>query len=264
MKQKPCDLNNQESDGTDISRFDYVLEAAGLRRTMSISGSAYTSADIVYDYDAAYQLTKETRTGGSAFAQSFWYDSAGNRTKLLVDSTTTAYQYDYIDRMTKDGGNTRLWDEWGNMTKVNSHYYSWNDSDRMTKFDHATGTSNDATHHYLPGTGKRYKRVQDTTAEYFIFDGDNVLASYGSGGALNASYLTPGLDANLSMTNTTDTYYYMVDGLGSVGNLVDSSETVQNTYDYRAFGVNQGMTENAANPYHFTARARNCIFTVNC
>jgi len=67
---------------------------------------------------------------------------------------------------------------------------------------------------------------RDCTTEYFIFDGDNVLASYDSGGNLSASYATPllgqcysakqlaakhegyggqaGLDANLSMTNSTD------------------------------------------------------------
>ena len=44
------------------------------------------------------------------------------------------------------------------------------------------------------------------------------------------------------MTNSTDTYYYMADALGSVRNLVDSAETVRNTYDYRAFGVNLAAT----------------------
>jgi hypothetical protein len=32
--------------------------------------------------------------------------------------------------------------------------------------------------------------VQDTTAEYFVYDGANVLDSYTSGGNLNARYLT--------------------------------------------------------------------------
>ena len=85
-------------------------------------------------------------------------------------------------------------------------------------------------------------------------DGDNVLASYDSGGTLNAGYLTPGLDANLAMTQGENTYYYMQDGLGSVRTIVDSSENVTNWYDYRAFGVNHGMTENVTSPYHFTAR----------
>ncbi|MCD6405911.1 MAG: hypothetical protein J7M19_08790 [Planctomycetes bacterium] len=100
-------VNNQKEDATDISKFAYSLDPAGLRTKMSISGTAYTSADVAYAYDSAYQLTKETRTGGNAFTASFWYDSAGNRTKRLVGASTTAYAYDYIDRLTKDGGNTR-------------------------------------------------------------------------------------------------------------------------------------------------------------
>jgi len=106
------------------------------------------------------------------------------------------------------------------------------------------------------GSWKCYKRVKDTTAEYFIFDGDNVLASYDSGGNLNASYLTPGLDANLSMTNSTDTYYYFADGLGSIRNVVESDEDIANTYDYRAFGILITETENVDSPFEFTGRAR--------
>jgi len=106
------------------------------------------------------------------------------------------------------------------------------------------------------GSWKCYKRVKDTTAEYFIFDGDNVLASYDSGGNLNASYLTPGLDANLSMANSTDTYYYFTDGLGSVRNVVESDEDVANTYDYRAFVVLITETENVDSPFEFTGRQR--------
>jgi len=106
---------------------------------MSISGSAYSSADVAYDYDGAYQLTKETRTDGDAYTQSFWYDCAGNRTKKTIGGTPTEYEYDYIDRMTTAGGTTLDWDYWGNMTAADSHAYSWDDVDHLTKFDHETG-----------------------------------------------------------------------------------------------------------------------------
>jgi len=56
------------------------------------------------------------------------------------------------------------------------------------------------------------------------------------------------------MTNDTDTYYYFQDGLGSVRNVVDASETVQNTYDYYAFGRSLAATENVTSPWQFTGR----------
>jgi RHS repeat-associated protein len=247
-------VNNNESDGTDISKFAYVLDDTGLRTKMSISGSAYTSATCVYDYDAAYQLTKDTRTGGSSYTDTFQYDTAGNRTRHVRAGTARTFYYDYIDRMTKRGSTAYGWDYWGNLTSAASHTYAWDDSDRLTKFDHNTGTSNDSTYHYLPGSWKRYKRIQDTTVEYLLYDGDNVVASYASDGTLNALYLTPGLDDNLSMTQGENTYYYFQDGLGSVRNVVDSSEVAQNTYDYRAFGETLAATEGVTSPYRFTAR----------
>jgi len=116
------------------------------------------------------------------------------------------------------------WDYWGNLTSYYAHTCEWDDSDRLTKFDRDGSSTYDADYYYLPGSWKRYKRTLGGTTEYYVYDGDNVVASYDSGGNLNASYLTPGLDANLSMTNSTDTYYYFADGLGSIRNVVESDE----------------------------------------
>ncbi len=73
-------------------------------------------------------------------------------------------------------------------------------------------------------------------------------------GSLESRYVTPGLDENLSMTRGQDTYYYMRDGLGSVRNVVGASETVENIYDYRAFGLVITEIEGVECPYRFTAR----------
>ena len=101
-------MANKKSDASDVSRFEYALDGAGVRRTMAISGSAYTSASVGYDYDGAYQLTKETRTGGSAYTQSFLYDNSGNRTKSNLGGADTVYYYDYIDRMTRASDKTSV------------------------------------------------------------------------------------------------------------------------------------------------------------
>ena len=96
--------------------------------------------------------------------------------------------------------------------------------------------------------------VDGNTTKYFL-DGSNVIADYDGGDTLLATYVTPGLDANLSQERGGSTYYYMADGLGSIRNLVDSSEDTQNTYDYYAFGRELGTwTENVTNRYTYTAR----------
>ena len=91
---------------------------------------------------------------------------------------------------------------------------------------------------------------------YYIYDGDNVVGFYDENGNLESRYVTPGLDENLSMTRGQDTYYYMRDGLGSVRNVVGASETVENIYDYRAFGLMITEIEGVECPCRFTARER--------
>jgi len=146
------------------------------------------------------------------------------------------------------------WDLWGNLTLYWGHTCEWDDADRLVEFDRSGSTEYDAEYAYLPGTWKRYKRILGGDTEYYLYDGDNVLASYDDNGTLNARYLSPGLDENLSMTRGQDTYYYMADGLGSVRNLLDADETVLNTYDYYAFGDELSATEGVVSSYRFTAR----------
>ncbi len=160
-----------------------------------------------------------------------------------------------MGEMTKYGATALLWDGTGNVTKIGNHKYYWDHSDRLTKFDRYEGTANDCVYGYIPGSWARYKRVQGGATEYYVYDGDNVVGSYTSGGALNARYLTPGLDSNLAETRSGSTYYYMADGLGSVRNVVDASETVQDTYDYYAFGNTlTASPANVTNPYRYTGR----------
>jgi len=68
----------------------------------------------------------------------------------------------------------------------------------------------------------------------------NVLDSHAKNGTVNARYITPALDENLSMTRSGNTYYYMADGLGSIRNIGESDEDTANTYDYYAFGDTLG------------------------
>jgi len=57
------------------------------------------------------------------------------------------------------------------------------------------------------------------------------------------------------MTRSGSTYYYMADALGSVRNVLDADEGVQNFYDYYAFGNTLGTpTTGVTNPCEYTGR----------
>jgi len=95
----------------------------------------------------------------------------------------------------------------------------------------------------------------------FLYDGDNDLAEYDASGIAQATYVTPFLDQNLSMTIPAGlphegTYFYVQDGLGSVRNLLDAAQAAVNRYDYEAFGQLFATCSSGAvaNEYLYSAR----------
>ncbi|MHC4620793.1 MAG: hypothetical protein ACYTEQ_23860, partial [Planctomycetota bacterium] len=143
-------LSNKESDATLISGFGYLVDDVGNRTKMEIDGTAYTSADIAYLYDDAYQLTSEVRTGGDAYTQTFCYDASGNRTKKTLGGTDTTYLYNTADQLTSEttGGTTTEYeyDANGALTKsddgTTENVYTYDYDGYLTAFD-TTGTEND-------------------------------------------------------------------------------------------------------------------------
>ncbi len=256
-------LHNKKSNATVISSFAYLLDDVGNRTKMTLAGGDY----VQYLYDSAWQLTKEERKNSGDTTQyynQFVYDGVGNRTKLYYydgqNTVTTNYLYNSANQLTQDADgtttNTYTYDDNGNLTRKNdgaSNFdYFWDDKNRLTKYD-APGANNDGTYVYDNNWRRMTTTVGGTTTAFF-YDRADVVGEYGSG-AWQRTYVTPGLDQNVSITSGGSTYHYHQDGLGSVRNLTDSGENVQNTYQYFAFGSVYGNpTENITQPFRFTGR----------
>jgi len=73
--------------------------------------------------------------------------------------------------------------------------------------------------------------------------GDSTVAGYTHEGG--------SLYHDLISMDRTNSYYYLFDGLGSVKEMVDSSENTQNSYSYEAFGQIKSSTENVTNYYKY-------------
>ena len=136
---------------------------------------------------------------------------------------------------------------------------------RLTRYEGPEGVEE---YTYLGASHKRrtVKRTPagSTTPELttFLYDGNNVVAEFtGDNHVLSKTYVTTGLDDNLSMTvhngPNPGTYYYTQDGLGSVRHLTDSSGIVRNAYDYTAFGEPYNTTVAVNQPYGYTGRETN-------
>src|SRR5262245_29278005 len=83
-------LANMKSDGSYISKYDYKYDATGNRtRVVESNGDIVT-----WTYDNTYQLLTEKRSGANAYANTFTYDSRGNRTLKNESGIRTSYAYD--------------------------------------------------------------------------------------------------------------------------------------------------------------------------
>ena len=252
-------LTNRKSDSSVISSFAYLVDDVGDRTKMTLANGQ----TVEYGYDDVYQLTRELRKDDQAqtlYDIAFHYDETGNRTKKTKDGTTTTYSYDESDKLTKEttGGTDTTYTYNGNgpLTKktdgTDTSTYGYNVFGLMDSFDDGTNT---ATCRYYGGTWQRSRTVVNGTTTKFCYDGDDVVAECNGQGSVQATYVTPFLDQNVSMTRGGSTYHYVHDGLGSVRQVLDTDEATQNAYNYYAFGSQYGSpTANVTNPYRYTSR----------
>ena len=103
---------------------------------------------------------------------------------------------------------------------TNVHSYAYDFRNLMTDYD-GPGASNDSTYKYDAGGRRITKDVNGTKTAYF-HDWLNVVAEYNGSNQLQRTYVTPGLDQNLSLTASGSTYYYLTDALGSIRQLIDA------------------------------------------
>lgn len=167
---------------------------------------------------------------------------ADQPTRESTGQTVTSYLYDPNGNLTKKDDGT------------NVHGYKYDVRNLMTDYD-GPGANNDATYKYGASGLRVQKTVAGSTTTKYYHDGLNVVAEYNGSDQLQRTYVTPGLDQNLSLTASGSTYYYLSDALGSIRQVIDADQATQNSYDYQAFGSVYGNpTENVTQPFRFTGR----------
>ena len=147
-------------------------------------------------------------------------DAFGNRTSMTVDTDETTYAYDDADRLTSltppgDSAISYSWDDNGNLTDRGADEFAWDYEDRMVS---ATVDSAETTFAYR-GDGLRESRTFDSNTVTFtwdiaaglpvVIDDEDARYVYGAGLA--------------SQVTSSETYYYLSDGLGSTTNQIGSA-----------------------------------------
>ncbi|MFK8100999.1 MAG: RHS repeat-associated core domain-containing protein [Saprospiraceae bacterium] len=240
-------LENKRSDGSAIANYQYEYDGNGNRITTTETDGTVWS----YAYDENNQLLSVQKN--SVLNQTFSYDGAGNR----IAGNGVNYLYDAADRLASiSGGATYLFDENGNLIQEmdgsNQTQYEYDGDNRLVSITLPDATL--VTYQYDP-FGNRISKVVGNEVTRYVLDGENTLLELNGNNDIEARYTTAlGVDSWISMKRNQASYFYHIDGLGSIISLTNAVGGIENTYAYDAFGNFESVEENVKNTISFTGR----------
>jgi RHS repeat-associated protein len=237
-------LANMDSSAAYISRFDYEYDDVGNRKNvLEVSGDRVT-----WSYDNTYQLTAEHRSGSNAYAQTFTYDAAGNRTLKNIDSARTTTVYDAANQLDYSvaaaGRTTYTFDNNGNQQIVEAPNgdrttNTWDYENLTTKVEQP---GNSVSTYTWNADNHRVGKNVDGTETKMVWDDENILLETDGSNSTKVIYtLEPQVYGNVISERRKDGViwtpsYYHFDALGSTRNLTDENENVTDTWIYDAYG----------------------------
>lgn len=241
---------------TVLDSFTYTVNAVGDRtRVQALDGSFVT-----YEYDVLRQLTRETQhdTAGSVvYDIAYTYDAVGNRlTQTRSGGIPIVYAYDSNDRLLSLGGVTFGYDANGNTTSRTqggqTTAYTYDFENRLTRVVPPNGSATD--YGYDP-QGNRIRKSGVSGTTRYLVDPVNptgvaqVLEEYNDGGGALASYVYG--NQLLSQQRGSQTSFYHRDGVNSIRLLTDGGGAVTDQYTFDAFGQPLAQTGSTPNVYRF-------------
>jgi RHS repeat-associated protein len=208
-----------------------------------------------YSYDAASQLTgiSYQRASGSLGNLLYGYDLAGRRTSVTgslastqLPAAVSSAVYNANNQLTQWGSTAMTYDANGNTLNDGTNSYVWDARNRLVSAD-----NNGASFSYDP-PGRRTAKTLLSSTTGFVYDGANPVQEQ-SGGAATANLLTGGVDEYFLRMDTTGTYSYLTDALGSTVALTDSTGASVEQYSYGPYGI-LSSNGNDSNSYTYTGR----------
>ncbi len=209
-----------------------------------------------YTYDELYRLTQASHSQ-TLSPECYSYDGVGNRTAFaaaLCPPPLPNYAYDDANRITLDHLNEiYTHDQDGNMVQVQAGIgttnYCFDAENQLTKSLLPAGTT--ITFRY-DGLGRRIEKNEVGTITRYIYDKADIWETYDGTNTLKDRLIHGlGIDELIRLDRGAQSYFYVVDGLGSVVKLVDNSGATQQSNVYDSFGniVQQTGTVNQAFTY---------------
>ncbi len=244
VSNRLTDLVNTAPGDTVISSYAYTHNNVGNRLSMTTLQGTHN-----YGYDDTYQLTSAIHP--SMPAESYTYDAVGNR---LTSADHADWTYGEANRLLSYGNVAFTYDNNGNTTsKTDPNGTTTYVYDYENRLVAVHTPEHDISYLYDP-FGKRLAKTVDDVTTYFFYDNEDIIAEYDSIGTLVATYYHgQGTDEPVAMYRGGQTYYYTVDGVGSVSELTEMNGNVVEGYIYDTSG-NMISLPVIGNAYTYTSR----------
>jgi RHS repeat-associated protein len=222
--------------GTLLNQIGYTLDSLGRRTSLFDLDGTHT-----FGHDLASRLTSASHPSASGLAsEAFAYDAVDNRISWNGSPANTV-TYDAGMQLLSDGTYDYVYDADGRMIQRRERAsggvtrYSWSSSGRLMSITAPGGST--STYRY-DALGRRVEANDNGVVRRFVYSRGNLLNEFDGANSLRATYVT-GLELGsvLEIVRDGSTYFPLIDGVGSVTALTDSSGTVVGRTRYSAFGV---------------------------
>ncbi len=212
-----------------------------------------TKRNIVGTQDPRGSYTDDTAQTDVSYA----YDLAQNRTSMTnnLTSSTTNYTYNAMNQMLTAGNMSFAYDANGNTASktVNGQTtaYTWDYENKLTRIDYPNSTNNTFT---TNADGQRMTANDSGGNRRFIYDGASVVGEQDIASGSFTSTYDYGNGGLARQTRGTTASYYQYDGLGSARQLTDGNQAVTDTTSYDAWGNVLSSTGTTVNPFKYVGR----------
>ena len=242
-----------------LSHYVYDLDNTGRRTNITENHSGRT---IINQYDALYRLTGETITDpmNGDYTARYQYDLVGNRTYETVDGVQTAYSYNDNDWLLQTGGSLFGYDDNGNTISETldglTTVYRYNAQNQLVETD----SQGDITQYRYNPNGIRIGKTErvgqlDEVDTHYLVDENRDYAQVlqeAENGNVTVTYQYGHDLLSQTRTDTNETRFFQVDGLGSTRQLTDETGQITDTFNYEAFGTVLNQTGETENSYLYT------------
>jgi len=281
-------LDRLGSETTPLGSLSYSYDAAGRRTGMTVLGQpaisySYDDANrmtqisqgavtVSLGYDNANRRTSLTLPNGVSVAYSYDRNSRVIGTTYSFGANTLgglSYVYDSLGHVVQRGGSltrtglpqpviSAAYDVANELTNWNGIPLSYDNNGNMLSDGTNTFTWDTRNHlSSLNGNSIQYdsygRRVQNPAGTGFLYDGLNAVQEL-AGSTVTANLLSLGVDEIFSRADSTGSFSFLTDNLGSTIALSDATGNLITSYTYNPFGGTALTGLSSTNPYQFTGR----------